>query len=452
MIKKNQTVRQVYRKVKAQQFHFNFFILKIKMAFYKKRDIQQIKNQELVFGNIKNLQADIDSLDYPPTHQYFLEPLEPKGTLKMRFEQFKILMPGFFSVDKFLDIGCNKGFFSLLACKNSNLVHSFDFSNEFVRLCDKLKQKNMIVEKTTFRDFYADKQYDSILLGNVHHYLFKECEGWEWIYKLAAISKGYVLIEGPVDMTCELMYDAIPEKLQKNFTFEKFMSMMSKFFTLEIKTKSVIKDRYVMLFKRRLDCFNLTIELGNLPIVKPFRQSKHSFSFLTRYGDNYFVAKIYKNPKKDLRNRIIIASMSPYSNGIIGSVVRDGNFIGWFEKYSDGKVYKQFENQKELLIMYCDHMIFLSKLGYIETDWSGINVFADTNKIFDKGGVSSIKNLQSAAFEKYPGHSKGFFFIHYGNSFDLLTAKQLDLIYDALKTRDSKFIEHTFSLIKAFIE
>jgi len=442
---KNRITRYAYRKARIKLFYFDFFILRLKMISHRKPKPHQRKNQPLIFNQPKVLQQKIDSLSYPPTHEYVLETLEPKGLLQMRYKQFRIIAPHFFTVDKFLDVGCNKGFFSLLACKNSTLVHSLDVDEKFVDLCNDLKQSNMNVKKTTFREFYTDIQYDSILLGNVYHYLFRECKGWDWIYKLAAISKGYVLIEGAINMNNKPMRDAIPKELHHDFTYEKFIDIMTKFFTLELKTKSAIQARYVMLFKRR--SHTKDVDLDSLPILKPIKETKHSFTFLTKVGQNNFVAKINKKPLVDLKINTMIASMSPHSNGIVCDVNKNGSFFGWLEKVG-GSPYKEFENQKKLLIIYCNHMMFLARLGYIETDFSGTNVFTDTNKIFDKGGVMPIKSMHKSVYDKFSQNPKGFFFLHYQAHFDLLKPDDLVLIYNALKSREPQTIENTFTRIR----
>lgn len=449
---KNQFVRKIFLNAKTQKKLLELKILKFRFKLAKigkkNKKINKIKKKNIKLQNIPSLQEAIDSLPYPPNHDYDLKTLRPKGELKLRLEQIKVLDPDFFNGDKFLDIGCNKGFFSLFASQFFNEVHSIDNDSRHIDLCNKIKQKNMVVEYTSFRNFFTSDQFDKILLGNVHHYLFKECKGWEWIYKLAVISSDTVIFEGPTDMTCKDMENVIPDDLKKNFTFQKFMDTMSKFFTLETKINSILPQRYVLFFKRKKDIFDNFYQIDQLPIKKILKDDKNSVVFLTLKNNRKMVAKIIKNPTDDLKNRINIARMSPISNGVIGSVYNGDVFIGWLEEYREDEICHYKENQKEVFKKLCDHNIFLSKIGYFDTDIATINFFKKDLKLFDKGLVIPIKSLNEEVYEKFQDYSEGYYFIHLKNSFDTIDEKTKNIIKNALKTRDSFIIEQTFSDLK----
>ena len=441
-----------YRKIKTifktWKFRWNLYKLKKKNPKIK-TSIKQ--NKKLEFNDITKIQNKIDSLSYPPTHHYQLDSLRPKGVLKQRVEQFEAVSSNFFYGNKFLDVGCNKGFFSLLSSKSSIKVHSIDPDPEFIELCNQLIQKNMTVEHTSFKNYIPEEEFDRILFGNVHHYLFKECEGWEWVYKLATIATDQVIIEGPIDMNCVDMQEVLPENLRNEFTFEKFLKIMEKFFTLEIKIDSILVQRYVMLFKRKHDDFDEEIELSKLPLIKPIKDDKFSMTFQTRWKNRKVIAKINKFPRKADKNRINIARLSPISNNAIGSIIKNDEFIGWIEEFRNDEVFRYKENQKEILNLLCDHNIFLSKLGYIDTDWATINFFKKDNILFDKGAVFPIKKINKEVFGDLTENKKGYFFLQLENSFDIITEEMEMVLYTALKSKNSDTIEQALKEIKKLI-
>lgn len=439
----------LYIKIQKKMVELKILKLKFKIAKIEQKHYQKNRiKKNIKLQNINASQKIIDSLSYPPNHDYDLETLKPRGELKLRLSQINALDPNFFKGDKFLDIGCNKGFFSLLASQYVNDVHSIDTDIQRINLCNMIKQKNMIVEHTSFRNFTTNNQFDKILLGNVHHYLFKECEGWAWIYKLAVISTDEVIFEGPIDMTCTDMENVIPDNLKKEFTFEKFLGIMSKFFTLEIKIDSILPQRYVMLFKRKKDDFDIIHQIEQIPIKKILKDDHISTIFLTSKNDKQMVAKIVKNPTDDLRNRINIARMSPISNGVIGSIYNGEMFIGWLEEYREDEICKYKENQEQVFKKLCEHNIFLAKIGYFDTDIATINFFKTDLKLFDKGLVMPIKSLNEEVYENFQNSSEGYYFIHLKNSFDIIDEKTRDLIKNALKRKDSLIIEKTFVELK----
>ena len=92
---------------------------------------------------MENKQQLIDALAYPPTHTYVLDGLKPTGVLAERFAVLNRLVPDFFTGNgSFLDVGCNKGFFSLYGSKFFNEVVGIDNTPEFIELCTKLKRPN----------------------------------------------------------------------------------------------------------------------------------------------------------------------------------------------------------------------------------------------------------------------------------------------------------------------
>jgi len=422
------------------------------LGFIDDNSVKKRKKREIVFGDPIKLQSMIDSLSYPSTHDYNVKDLKPKGELKIRLAHMKTVAPNFFEGNNFLDIGFNKGFFSLLASQNFLKVHSIEADKKYTELGQLLAQPNMKVEFTSFRNFVPNKEFDKILLGNVHHYLFKECGGWEWIYKLAAISCGEVLIEGPVDINCKDMKKLIPKNLQEYFTFEKFLEVMNHFFNLESKIKSNTPGSYILFFKRKSDGVDKPYQFSELPVSKVFKDGKYSITFLTEINGKKMVAKVDKNPVDNLRIQINIARLSPISNGAIGSIYHQKKFVGWLEEFRNDEIYHYKENQIALFKLMCEHNIFLAKLGFFDREWATINFFKKDSKLFDKGAVRPITTIDDIFFNKLPGYEKAAYFVYLDYSFDIINEKMQKQIYEALKSKDSKIIETTFTNIKKALE
>ena len=372
------------------------------------------------------LQQKIDLLDYPPTHNYKLETLEPTGSLRKRL----LLMPqSFFTGNTFLDIGCNKGFFSLLAAKNCHYVEAFDNDIKYVKLCEEL---GINVSLNSFRNYNPNQKFDRIMLGNVMHYMYRECGDWSFIIKLAAISTDLVLIEGPTGMNCKIMKDAIPKHLRKNFNDVAFRAIMDRFFTLISICNSPSQGRYIMLFKRRK--VN-TISFMPHDGVEILKQDKES----TVYKSGEKIVKIqvlYRSVKDEIK--IFISSYSPVSNGLEMFVYNYGKYQGWVENYSNLKKLKPFTRQKEVLYKLCEHNIYLAKLGYTEMDM-GISNFWPNLIMYDKGGIRHIQDIPNKAIDDI---EKGYFFTMFRNQFDINI--NFGDIQKALLTRDSFEIEKLY--------
>lgn len=432
---------------------------RLNIAASFKQNINEIQSpikrakQTLIFNkDLNSIQSVLDSLFYLPTHQYNINGLKAYGTLRNRQIIFDTIAPNFFSGHNFLDIGCNTGFFSLLASQYFDRVQSIDNDKTFINLYELLKQPNMDFFPVSFRDFIPQLEFDRIFIGNVHHYIFTQCKGWEWIYKLAAISIDKVLIEGPVDMTCQDVNTLIPQDLQSKFTFGQFMGVMNLFFTLERKVPSVSQGRWVMLFKRKPDIYNRRFQLYDLPIIKILKADKESTVYLTKIENELAVAKLRNDQPDAYKINVHIASFSPISNGAIGSIYNNEKFVGWLETYEDGAIYKYKENQVELFKLICDHMMFLAKLGYCDTDCATINFFKKNNKLFDKGTVYHIQALNEDIYgDSFENRHQGCYFMNMRNSYDIINEDLQCDIYKALKSKDPDIIEFTFDKIKGKI-
>ena len=398
---------------------------------------------------MEDKQKLIDSLAYPPTHNYTLEGLEPVGVLRKRVKLINKIAPNFFTKsERFLDVGMNKGWFSLYASEFCEEVIGIDSNPDFVELCNKLKKPNTQFIQTSFRDFTSSQTFDRIFFGNVHYKIYRECNGWDWLYKLASISTGQVLIEGPINMNCPDLIDYFETKeLEDNFSYEKFMAIMNRFFVLKAKKQTVdyTPGRYIMLFERRLDNLNKQFELKDLPVVSNIDlQSKRKRLFRTKGN---LICKI-SDPNREEKNkeRIKIASLSPISNGLVGFVYDGGKCLGWVEKCLNGWPFGYFNNEIELFKLHCLHQIFLSRNGYFDLDPATLNFIRKTDKKivnFDKGATHSIHIMDSTNWDL----ETGSYFKCLKQSYKKLGKDILSEISLAMATKNSVEIENAYQKI-----
>lgn len=317
-------------------------------------------------------QQTIDSIAYPPTHTYNFNTLTPRDILAQRVA---ITPMDFFGGNRLLDVGCNKCFFSMYSSSRFKEVVGIDSVKQYVDFGNQIAKHNTKFIHTTFKDFWDVKQFDRIYFGNVHHYMYRECGDWSWIHKLAALSNGEVLIEGPIDSTCKDVVNCMPKDLLDNYTFDKFMEVMSNYFELVLKipTVSYTPDRFIMHFKKK--CAILT----GAAIEKTY--NNHGTDDDLNYSEN--------NPVS-----VSICGSSPIANKVY-----DVTEHGWKEQKISENPYRYFEHEVELLRRICDHEIYLAKLGYWDMDTATINFFNPSGIFFDKGSTMPIQKICAKRIE-----------------------------------------------------
>lgn len=200
-------------------------------------------------------------MPYPPTHTYRLVPLQPLGVLAERLKILNATVPDFFKADRFLEVGCSKGFFCLHAAHTSEHVVGIEPMEVCAKLCKDIVAecgyKNVTVQQADFLEWHNPRRtrFDRIHLGNVYHYIFNKSKGWGWVEKLARLCApgGVVVIEGAKGMECvpDMPRCILPE-LQETFTHELFLAAMAPGFRLRtiVPAVSYTPNRFVMVFDR----------------------------------------------------------------------------------------------------------------------------------------------------------------------------------------------------------
>lgn len=357
-------------------------------------------------------QEEINALSYPCTHEYLLDTLEPVGDLKRRMD---VIPHEFFTGSNFLDIGCNKGYFSLLAKRNCKYVESIEPTQEYYELCVRL---GLNVKNVNFRDYTTEIEFNRVMLGNVIHYLFRE-SGWDFIKKLACISIDLVLVECPTEWCSDL------NNMFPGYNYGIFKDKMGEYFDIITETDSPSPDRKIILFKRKDDEFSKRYELKDLNLGKTIKNDANSSTY-----SSDFITKIYPKINK---NTIKIASLSPISNGLTGFVYDGVKCVGWCEDKLEGRLLEYKEKQTWIFKKICEHEVYLSRVGYFDLDTSMIN-FID-GFLFDKGAIIPISELSEDWIKKFE--------IMFRNSYDF-TDEFIARLVNALNTKDSKKIEDSY--------
>lgn len=196
------------------------------------------------------LQEEIDAIYYPPTHTYQLEGLVPMKDLAKRVAVIERDFPSFFQSGYLLDVGCNKGFFSLY---HNGPVVGIDPDMDCVTLCRKLSQKTFY--HYSFGEYAKTNpiKFDKIFIGNGHHYPFIEYEGWSFVKDLGKMCRvdGQVLLEGPISMEGKDAKNCIPKELVDKFNSgDLIQAFVISNFHLVKMVPSPLVDRYFLLFER----------------------------------------------------------------------------------------------------------------------------------------------------------------------------------------------------------
>ena len=355
------------------------------------------------------LQARVDAQAYPPTMQYELgrySRLEPGAILKSRLAKISPLIHEALEscpTNYFLDVGCNKGFFSLTMALGGYRVEGLDISRDCVQLCrDIFKAYGLHGQfwPQSFREWIPPHRYGVVFLGNVHHYIFKECDGWDWLAKLAAITEtgGMVILEGPFGMECKDMAPVLTDPEQQAlFTWENFLdeaSYVGLGLVEKVPSGAYTPDRYVAMFRKDgLDRDEFPIQLieslhsTKVPVrVEPGR--------IRVYADGEMAIKLTPKPIQIREEiRLEIGSASLVSNGMVGIVTDDdGEVLGWVEQLLHETPLKYFEREKEVLKEWAKHNLFCLHNGFVDEDPGTIN-WMPSLTYFDKNSLIPAQRI-----------------------------------------------------------
>lgn len=195
-------------------------------------------------------QQQLDSLEYPPSHDYCVETMEPRGVLAHRAAIVQSFVDRCERRESALEVGFNKGFFLHLFGRRFMAVDGCEPWGEYFDVVNELQREHSWpnvrhLHRGSFLDMPAPRfgpAYDFIFLGNCMHYLFKETGSYDFIRQIAACCCGTLLIEGFTSLEGDDAYmigsrTKWPEELQRGFTDSAFAEAIAPWFQL-VETQS----------------------------------------------------------------------------------------------------------------------------------------------------------------------------------------------------------------------
>lgn len=209
-------------------------------------------------------QAQLDALAYPPTHDYCVESMQPRGVLARRAAIVATFLDRCPRHETALEVGFNKGFFLHLFGERFAAVDGCEPWGDYFDLVDALRRERnwpsvRRLHHGGFRDMPAPDDgvaYDFIFLGNCMHYLFKEDGAFTFIEALGERCQGCLLIEGFTSLDGDDAYMVGSRRkwrmeLQRGFNDEAFQDAIAPWFRL-IETRPSPTDpaRRFMFFER----------------------------------------------------------------------------------------------------------------------------------------------------------------------------------------------------------
>jgi len=351
--------------------------------------------------NLEEKQRLLDAQIEPASLTFQLEGLVPTNSLIVRMKAFDEVAPEFFtSGTRLLDIGCAKGYFSLLAAKSGLEVRGIDYNPEAIDLC-RILQGSEVKTKfdcISFRNFpLLDTYFDRIFIGNGPHYMFVDSGGnWDWIDKLAILSTDLVLLEGGFDFEDPQMNDLVKVGVDQ-FNWNCFSKKAQEFFDILKKVPSPIPGRYIVLLKKRTDISTFKeVQLYDLPIEYTFRLgwNIHSTLFLAYFEDELVFGKIY--PIGCQPQCLQLASLFEKSSGIKCLIKLGDHYIGCCEKAYLQPEWQLLNDVRKLVKIGCELQIYLARQGHIDIDIALGNklIFRSGEiRIVDKNQIYPIKGL-----------------------------------------------------------
>lgn len=204
------------------------------------------------------LQNKLDSVIYPSNYHYDIATLTPKGILKRRVARLKQFAPELFQkTTSFLDIGCSLGYFLFYHTSLGANATGIDKDLAMAKLVANARGFKVQLFDGTFKDFDSEKIFETVFLGNVFHYLYKE-GGWGVVSKIARLCGKYCIVESPVDRRYFVKHDkhgrmdlGHTSYSLDDYTWENFLKYFGEFFDLIRTGDSFCPGRKIVVLKKR---------------------------------------------------------------------------------------------------------------------------------------------------------------------------------------------------------
>lgn len=215
------------------------------------------------------LQEKLDNLKIINNHYVINPNLTLSGNVFLD-HKYKFMKEKFFDKiegKRYLDIGCNAGYFPILALQlGAKETYGIDASEEYMGIAKEVAahvgaKPNLFLEKFS-EDILRFGSFDAISLNSLYHYLFLDIKNHETIFRIISLMTENLFFENPLGMEdpviLKLSGQEGKEILKTEYTKEKILGAASKFFHCEYLADHLYPDRKIYWMTRKRGALDLT--------------------------------------------------------------------------------------------------------------------------------------------------------------------------------------------------
>ncbi len=326
----------------------------------------------------------LKELEYPSNHCYEPDTFKPIGLTQKRLELLKKNIPELMEGgDSLLDIGCNKGFICFQLRNKYKEIVGYEPSKPYHDFTNELKKEHNISNVTFYNgDMRAvpfDKKYDTVFVGNCHHYMFADAIKYNvfpflFLKKLAGICKNNLIIDGPFEMkdwaVNKLSEEGKwPDSIKSLYNLENHKRWLAPQFELKQISENGC-NRHTAIFTRINPDINY---IENNDIISNLLQYGEVINCNPSRGEKSIFLHKYKRYKYDKGLDInipdgvylILNTLSEYFPVFHNIIVDSGKRVGDIAEYVDDNI---VSDNAKLLRNILKMQNALISMGLIELD------------------------------------------------------------------------------------
>jgi len=214
------------------------------------------------------LQAKLNDLKIINNHYIINENLTLTGNVFLD-HKYKFMKPKFFDEiegKRFLDIGCNAGYFVILA-KQLGAKESIGIDKDFKyisiarEVAGKVAVDVKLEEEKFSEDLLRFGVFDTINLCSLYHYIFMDIKNHDTIFRILSLMTENLFFENPLGIddpvVLELSNKPGNEILKTEYTKEKILAVAGKYFNCEYLADHLYPNRKIYWMTRKRGNFNV---------------------------------------------------------------------------------------------------------------------------------------------------------------------------------------------------
>jgi len=210
------------------------------------------------------LRKTMEDLEYPPNHDYDPKTFEPRGLLVNRLACLREHAPEMMHGESFLDIGCNKGFFSFYLAGAFETVTSYEPMERYVAYCEQIRKahgfSNIRLIVGGLGDIPLEQCSDVVYAGHFNHHCYdlairQNQEPYGFMRQLANLTDRILVVDGPYDLSDPTAGDLAnkhnwTEEQKVQFSLEEHAASIEDAFELVRSGPSGTGPRRIAVFHR----------------------------------------------------------------------------------------------------------------------------------------------------------------------------------------------------------